>query len=660
MNYAVYNIALDIHKTGTQVALPMIRGENKRKIVISLTENGRPYKIADGCSAKFSAIKPDGKPIYNDCEIDYENNLIIYKVTSQTTAAMGEVKCQIELIGNDGGLLFSPTFSLVVADKLYNQEPILTSSEEFNALTAYVADLQQKLANGEFKGDKGDQGPQGIQGNAGPAGKDADVSELAPAIVCTTNGTAIAISDSSESGFKAFNIYGKSTQSGTPTPDAPIDIVSIGDVGGINALVYCKNLIPFPYKETSPKISNGMTFTVQDDGGIAVEGTPTAAAYYVLYKGPLFTNDIMTFSISGNAKNMMLEVSFFDTENTKITSLSSDSSTYVIDIDDYPLASEVQVVIKRTKDNAVVSGTIYVQCELGNKASSYIPYDKQSLTLTTSLQAIPVTDPNLATYTDANGQMWCADEIDFERGVYIQRVQKFIPTLNSGGQLYSLGTHARTSINFPDGISVNTPNGLCNIVGMVADYTADKIHFYAQNTQVWLFAPISELEEMSGKAIVNWYVNKGAVFYYILSTPVIKPLTSEEIAAYKVLKTNYPSTTILNDENAFMKVSYRADTKNFIKRMAGSTTQISSVNLSTSKWVGTASPYSQVVTIPGTTKNSKIDLNPTVEQLNIFHNKDITFLPVNDNGVITVYCIGQKPTNDYTMQATITEVKVNE
>ena len=33
MNCAVYNIALDIHKTGSQVALSMIRGENKRKIV---------------------------------------------------------------------------------------------------------------------------------------------------------------------------------------------------------------------------------------------------------------------------------------------------------------------------------------------------------------------------------------------------------------------------------------------------------------------------------------------------------------------------------------------------------------------------------------------------------------------------------------------------
>lgn len=70
--------------------------------------------------------------------------------------------------------------------------------------------------------------------------------------------------------------------------------------------------------------------------------------------------------------------------------------------------------------------------------------------------------------------------------------------------------------------------------------------------------------------------------------------------------------------------------------------------------------YSQVVSIEDVTEFSKIDLQPTLEQLAVFYEKDITFVAENDNGIITVYCIGQMPTNDYTMQATITEVKRNE
>ena len=88
--------------------------------------------------------------------------------------------------------------------------------------------------------------------------------------------------------------------------------------------------------------------------------------------------------------------------------------------------------------------------------------------------------------------------------------------------------------------------------------------------------------------------------------------------------------------------------------------KISSVTLFANQWKGTTSPYSQVVNISGVTKRSKIDLNPTVEQLSIFHNKDLAFVVGNNNGVVTVYAIGQKPTNDYTMQATITEVAINE
>lgn len=86
------------------------------------------------------------------------------------------------------------------------------------------------------------------------------------------------------------------------------------------------------------------------------------------------------------------------------------------------------------------------------------------------------------------------------------------------------------------------------------------------------------------------------------------------------------------------------------------TSRLASVTLYASKWSGAESPYSQTVSIAKATKYSKVDLNPTVEQLSIFHNKDITFVTGNSGGTITVYCIGQKPTNDYTMQATITEV----
>ena len=93
-----------------------------------------------------------------------------------------------------------------------------------------------------------------------------------------------------------------------------------------------------------------------------------------------------------------------------------------------------------------------------------------------------------------------------------------------------------------------------------------------------------------------------------------------------------------------------------VRSVISQVNKISTVTLPSNDWVGEASPYTQVVNIKGATENSKIDLNPTIEQLNIFHDKDITFVVGNNKGVITVYCIGQKPAHDYTIQVSITEV----
>lgn len=85
---------------------------------------------------------------------------------------------------------------------------------------------------------------------------------------------------------------------------------------------------------------------------------------------------------------------------------------------------------------------------------------------------------------------------------------------------------------------------------------------------------------------------------------------------------------------------------------------IGTVELLSENWEGSDNLYSQVVSIDGVTENSQVDLTPSVEQLAIFYEKDLTFVTENEVGTVTVYAIGQKPENDYTIQVTITEVAV--
>lgn len=73
------------------------------------------------------------------------------------------------------------------------------------------------------------------------------------------------------------------------------------------------------------------------------------------------------------------------------------------------------------------------------------------------------------------------------------------------------------------------------------------------------------------------------------------------------------------------------------------------------------SRYGQTVNVNNAviTPNSKVDLQITSEQMAIFYEKDLAFVAENENGIVTIYCIGSIPENNYTIQVTVTEVATN-
>ena len=171
MNCTDYRLSLDIFKTVSQTTLPVKQGDTAYKLCITITANGTPYRITEGCYAQFTAKKPDGNFINNKCTI--ENNTIYYQLTSQTTAAIGMVECEIVLYDANGEQLATPHFNILVDKKAYNGEEIKSSSE-VNMLEdlikesqEQIAEVEKKLANGELKGEQGIQGERGIQGEKG-------------------------------------------------------------------------------------------------------------------------------------------------------------------------------------------------------------------------------------------------------------------------------------------------------------------------------------------------------------------------------------------------------------------------------------------------------------------------------------------------------------
>lgn len=83
----------------------------------------------------------------------------------------------------------------------------------------------------------------------------------------------------------------------------------------------------------------------------------------------------------------------------------------------------------------------------------------------------------------------------------------------------------------------------------------------------------------------------------------------------------------------------------------------SSVTLLADAWVDNGGKYAQVVELAGVTTHTKVNLQPTPEQLVEFQNEVLAFVAENEGGVVTVFAIGDKPIGDHTIQVTLKEVE---
>lgn len=84
---------------------------------------------------------------------------------------------------------------------------------------------------------------------------------------------------------------------------------------------------------------------------------------------------------------------------------------------------------------------------------------------------------------------------------------------------------------------------------------------------------------------------------------------------------------------------------------------VGSVTLSDT-WTGSASPYSQTVTVTGATvtANSRVDLQPTAAQIASLISDGVTGLVIeNNNGTLTAYAVGAETTAEMTVQCTVEE-----
>lgn len=218
------------------------------------------------------------------------------------------------------------------------------------------------------------------------------------------------------------------------------------------------------------------------------------------------------------------------------------------------------IVLKNSEGNTVQPAFKDVQIELGDTASDYVENRPvQSVSIDRTLPGIPVTSGG--NYTDSDGQQWICDEIDFERGVYVRRIN--LATLD--GDTYTEYIYSEkmgcgqlvVAPNPPKNPSVYST--LCNVATR-NDVALESIdgQYYENPANIVLVGSADDTDS----SIRTKYESLEVI--YALATPIETPLTDAELASFKMVRSNYPSTTVLNDSGAHMAIKYAADTKTYV------------------------------------------------------------------------------------------------
>ena len=338
-------------------------------------------------------------------------------------------------------------------------------------------------------------------------------------IVGSEIGNPISVDDAFPAPLCGLTVYGRSTQDGTPTPDAPVPIVSAGDGGSVVVKVTGKNRMP-PNLEYQEFVEC-----------FVKKNTPIT----LVFKGDLVSQ-------GGN-------ILFFDENNNQ----------YWFGIDAGKAEHHITYPVDVTKFQYLLSNMASENVCLTWNASSpdYEPYREQLLTLPTptGLPGIPVTSGG--NYTDSTGRQWVCDEVDLTRGVRVQRVNAVdLSTCKITGTT-ELAVTKRLSIMLPIRGRDYKTEALCNKLRFFVSFTQDSPHFYVDTANAQVFIPIGAKNPEEGEYIL----------FYALATPIETPLTPDEIAAYKAFTTYGPDTVVQAGDGAGVKLEYQRDVNIAIKKL---------------------------------------------------------------------------------------------
>lgn len=220
------------------------------------------------------------------------------------------------------------------------------------------------------------------------------------------------------------------------------------------------------------------------------------------------------------------------------------------------------------EDNTVVVKGVRLTLANAAEYEAYKPI--QTLELQNELPGVPVTSGG--NYTDADGQEWVCDEVDLARGVYVQRVQS---VTFDGTETWTLGDYNGVKyLLFPlsvPGITSGIAGDMCThaaratwpaVSSLKGDDFFVSPHAFFSPSQGGV--NYTSADDWAAYLAAQYAAGNPVKILYMRAAPVETALTDVELQTFLALRSNKPTTTVLNDAGANMLLEYAADPKTYI------------------------------------------------------------------------------------------------
>lgn len=293
----------------------------------------------------------------------------------------------------------------------------------------------------------------------------------------------------------------------------------------------------------------GITFDWNtDDNSIRIKGTSTGNAQYVLVSldesEKKFNNSTIgsnyAFKMFGLPKSCFLNVSYGQKAYGEDLSIMPNISKYV---------GRRWVAICVPK-GVTVDAIVYPMLVLGDTINEYEPYKQiQTVTFNHILNGIDDVRDELIVRADGTGQL-------------IQRIKLY----NCSQISRNLGVDPNNKYYYLASIDKNSTHASKVVSSHFTSKTFNEKwgNVFKVNGSFYFGKQEAPDNISDTNSMKQWLIDNKVKILFQLEEPVVTDLTAEEVQKILALHTNKPNTTIWNDQDAEMQITYVADAKNYI------------------------------------------------------------------------------------------------